>query len=210
MVRQRDIRVPDSHTATGYTSAFPRRDAPEVCFSFTPSEIKRGRRESRMRAAPAVACAKRTSRPQAHRSIRLSLRDPLLLIRDLPGDRASATVACGLTMHPARLAVASPHDLTPAWASDHTFRRARLSRQSSRGPLGYPTSFAIAVSSACPSRRRCSRSSSALQSLSRPTLSRPSHPTSRSCVRTPRWVRRANYKRDLPFVLSEIFSTRGA
>ena len=38
-----------------YTSAFSRRDAPEVCVSLS---LKRGSRECRMRAAPAVSCAK--------------------------------------------------------------------------------------------------------------------------------------------------------
>jgi hypothetical protein len=37
--------------------AFPRRDAPEACMIVSPSEI-RGRREDRVRAAPAVSCAR--------------------------------------------------------------------------------------------------------------------------------------------------------
>jgi len=40
---------------SGYTSAFSRREAPEVCVSLS---LKRGSRECRMRAAPAVSCAK--------------------------------------------------------------------------------------------------------------------------------------------------------
>ena len=40
---------------SGYTSAFSRREAPEVCVSLS---LKRGSRECRMRAAPAVPCAK--------------------------------------------------------------------------------------------------------------------------------------------------------
>ena len=40
----------------GYTSALSRRDAPELWVTFHPLE-RRGRRESRVRAAPAVSCA---------------------------------------------------------------------------------------------------------------------------------------------------------
>src|SRR4051812_3857174 len=39
----------------------PRRVAPEVCIFSAPFEI-RGRREDRMRAAPAVSCASRTTK----------------------------------------------------------------------------------------------------------------------------------------------------
>ena len=45
------IRISNS----GYTSAFSRREAPEVCVSLS---LKRGSRECRMRAAPAVSRAK--------------------------------------------------------------------------------------------------------------------------------------------------------
>jgi hypothetical protein len=40
-----------------YSFAIPRRDAPEVCVNFRATRI-RGRGECRMRAAPAVPCAK--------------------------------------------------------------------------------------------------------------------------------------------------------
>ena len=59
--------------------AFPRRDAPEACIIVSPSE-NRGRRESRMRAAPAVSCASCTKK-YAHEhtgsaeNIRPSLRN---------------------------------------------------------------------------------------------------------------------------------------
>jgi hypothetical protein len=43
-------------TARGCASAISRRDAPELCVSWPPSET-RGRREDRVRAAPAVPCA---------------------------------------------------------------------------------------------------------------------------------------------------------
>src|ERR1700682_1969413 len=39
--------------------SIPRRDAPESCVMVPPSKI-RGRREDRVRAAPAVSCAKCT------------------------------------------------------------------------------------------------------------------------------------------------------
>src|SRR3977135_4163842 len=60
-----------------YTSAFSRREAPEVCMSLS---LKRGRRECRMRAAPAVPCAKgRTKIAHEHtgsaEAIRHSLRN---------------------------------------------------------------------------------------------------------------------------------------
>jgi hypothetical protein len=60
------------------TSAFSRRDAPELCVNSHPLKT-RGRRESRVRAAPAVSCAigaqkcaHEHTRPAE--SIRLSLR----------------------------------------------------------------------------------------------------------------------------------------
>ena len=43
-------------TARGCASAFSRRAAPELCFDFRPQET-RGRREDRVRAAPAVSRA---------------------------------------------------------------------------------------------------------------------------------------------------------
>src|SRR5207302_10344505 len=62
-----------------YMSAISRRDAPEVCRLFSrPLEI-RGRRECRMRAAPAVSCAMgrrlRTRAYRAAENIRHSLRN---------------------------------------------------------------------------------------------------------------------------------------
>ncbi len=48
-------------TSRGYASSFSRRHASELCFDLTPSK-ERGRREDRMRAAPAVSCAKCTSK----------------------------------------------------------------------------------------------------------------------------------------------------
>jgi hypothetical protein len=57
--------------ASGYGPAFSRREAPELCVTFTLS-ISRGRRESRVRAAPAVSramCIK-----NAHTSIQVQRR----------------------------------------------------------------------------------------------------------------------------------------
>src|ERR1700675_4034339 len=60
-------------------SAMSRREAPEFCKIVSPKKT-RGRRESRVRAAPAVSCASRT-RKCAHEhtgsaeAFRLSLRD---------------------------------------------------------------------------------------------------------------------------------------
>jgi hypothetical protein len=48
-------------TTTECTFAISRLMKPEVCISFRPLE-NRGRREDRVRAAPAVSCAKRTKR----------------------------------------------------------------------------------------------------------------------------------------------------
>jgi len=51
--------------------AFSRRDAPELWFEFCPSR-SRGRRESRVRAAPAVSCAKMCEK--THTSIQVQRR----------------------------------------------------------------------------------------------------------------------------------------
>jgi len=69
-----------------------RRDAPEPCFDFHPQET-RGRRESRVRAAPAVSRAMLLGK--THTSIQVQRRQSGLpcamvygLFRALPGDRA--------------------------------------------------------------------------------------------------------------------------
>src|SRR6202166_3991556 len=56
----------------GHTFAFPRRDAPEVCKENSLPSAKRGRRESRMRAAPGVSCAKLCK--NTHTSIQVQRR----------------------------------------------------------------------------------------------------------------------------------------
>ena len=49
-------RPPSRTMTTEYEAAFSRRNSPELCFDFTLSR-KRGRREDRVHAAPAVSCA---------------------------------------------------------------------------------------------------------------------------------------------------------
>src|SRR5450756_1692241 len=100
-----------------HTVACPRRDPPEVLPENSLPSPKRGRRESRMRAAPAVSCAK-LCKKHAHEhtgpaeAIRLSLRNGFNgLWRALPGDRAF------LPPSPALLST----NLTPASGrQDHT------------------------------------------------------------------------------------------
>ena len=70
-----------------------RRDAPELCVDCHPPKRTRGRRESRMRAAPAVSCAR--MHKKTHTSIQVQRRQSGLpcaigygLFRALLGDRA--------------------------------------------------------------------------------------------------------------------------
>jgi hypothetical protein len=99
----------------------------EVLIYFTPSPI-RGRRESRMRAAPAVSCAN-LCKKHAHEhtgpaeAIRLSLRSGFnAYFRALPGDQACLTPSpreYGF-VRPVGLAK-PPRDLTPTMRrQDHT------------------------------------------------------------------------------------------
>src|ERR1700749_3276452 len=79
--------------------------------------LKRGRRENRVRAAPAVSCA-RDAQANAHEhtgsaeAVRPSLRNGFNgLLRTLPGDRLVVTVAARIL----------PRNLTPApGRQDHT------------------------------------------------------------------------------------------
>ena len=155
--------------------------------SVSPFLEKEGRRESRAPIAPAVVHKKRTSGPQVNRIIRLSLRDGLRLIRDLPGDRAFLPPSpCGLTdASQARLGrTASPQDLTPASGrQDHTISpSAPVLAKALAGPRTHPASFVEDSFQRRSSARRpiAHGVQSALRSLARPTLSRPSHPTARS------------------------------
>ena len=147
---------------------------------------KRGRGESRAPIAPAVVHKKRTSRPQGNRIIRLSPHDGLRLIRDHPGDRAFLPPSpCGLTM-----------DRKPGWArhistgldasvgasGPHDFAVRACPAKALAGPRPYPASFVEDSFQRRSSARRTIAHGvqSALRSLARPTLSRPSHPAARS------------------------------
>src|SRR5258708_16207937 len=98
---------------TGNSFAFPRRDAPEVCVILHPLE-SRGRRESRVRAAPAVSRAK-CNIEDAHdhtgsaEAIRPSLHDGLRLTSCSPRRPGSfATVIRGSDFHELDTSVAVP------------------------------------------------------------------------------------------------------
>ena len=101
-----------------HTSAISRRASPELCWKIPLPSIQRGRRECRMRAAPAVSCAKNSH--MAHTSIQVKRRTSdipcamaLRLIRDLPGEPSSvATVTSQMTSAKAwrQLRAPGPHD----------------------------------------------------------------------------------------------------
>jgi hypothetical protein len=94
--RWRHVPIQFSNSG-GYGSAFSRHEMPEVCVHFSPSR-SRGRRESRVRAAPAVSRANAHSK--THTSIQVQRRQSGLpcavvydLFRALPGEPGSfATV----------------------------------------------------------------------------------------------------------------------
>ena len=112
-------------TTSGYDFSFSRQDASEVCKETPPPKkearatLKRGRREDRVRAAPAVSCAI-CAKGCAHEhtgsaeAVRPSLRNDFNgFLRALPGDRLIDTVA------PEKREL--PKDLTPATGrQDHT------------------------------------------------------------------------------------------
>jgi hypothetical protein len=120
----------------GYALVFSRRNAPELCISFTLLQ-NRGRRESRMPIAPAVVRTK--SARVDHRFNRITPAFPARmvygLLRALPGDR----LVCHRRLADRRYISnpvgpdASPQDLTPASGrQDHaTSPSATISRQRS-------------------------------------------------------------------------------
>jgi hypothetical protein len=177
-------RIFEFQTASRYTSAFSRRHAPEACISFTLPG-KEGRRESRAPIAPAVVHTKRTSRPQVNRIIRLSLRDGLRLIRAHPGDRAFLPPSLhGLTMSRkpgwARH-ISAKLDASVGASGLHDFAVRACPAKALAGPRPYPASFVEdSFKRRSSARRMIAHGISALPSLARPTLSRPSHPTARS------------------------------
>ena len=82
---------PSQVMTVGYASAFSRRNAPELCVTSALIRNK-GRRESRVHAAPAVSCAKCAE--ETHTSIQVQRRHPGFpcamgygLLRALPGER---------------------------------------------------------------------------------------------------------------------------
>jgi hypothetical protein len=92
-------------TSRGYTFAFSRRDAPEVCISFTPLE-KKGAGKAGRRLHPRSCTKSARVDHRFNRIIRLSPRDGLRLIRAHPGDRAFLPPSLhGLTIY-----------RTPGWA----------------------------------------------------------------------------------------------
>jgi hypothetical protein len=114
-----EIRIQISNSER-CASAFSRRGAPEFCVDCHPLK-KRGRRESRMRAAPAVSCANMHNK-NAHEhtgsaeAIRLSLRNGFNgLFRALPGDRAF------LPPSPARNFVSRELDASVGASGPHGF-----------------------------------------------------------------------------------------
>ena len=172
-------------TSRRYASAFSRRDPPEVLRQFRPSRDE-GRGESRAPIAPAVVHTKRTSRPQGNRIIRLSPRNGLRLIRDHPGDRAFLPPSpCGLTM----LAkpgwarnISAGLDASVGASGQHDFAVLARPAEALAGPRAIrPVSSKTVFQRRSSARRMIAHGDqSALQSLARPTLSRPSHPTARS------------------------------
>src|SRR5882757_8010959 len=99
----------------GYSFAFSRRIAPEVCWKSSPS-IVRGRRECRMHAAPEVPCAMcRRVRARAYRAaeaIRHSLRNGFTAYFVLSPENGSFASVAARDL---------PRNLTPApRRQDHT------------------------------------------------------------------------------------------
>src|SRR6187431_3469158 len=116
---------------------------PRFAFSFTLPG-KEGRRESRVPIAPAVVHKKRTSGPQVNRIIRLSLRDGLRLIRDLPGDRALLppspcryqTIKPGWARH-----ISTRLDASVGAPGPHDFAVRARPAKALAGPRTHPASF---------------------------------------------------------------------
>ena len=84
-------RPPSRTMTTEYDSIIPRRIRPSFA-SISPSQLREGAGKNRVRAAPAVSCAKRTKK--THTSIQVQRRHPAFpaqwlygLLRVLPGER---------------------------------------------------------------------------------------------------------------------------
>ena len=107
----------DFQTAKAYASAISRRAAPEPCVALSSSEA-RGRREDRVRAAPAVPCALLLGK--MHTSIQVSGGIPAFPARWFTAYSALSRVT-GLSCHPHPRQVLPAANLTPASGrQDHT------------------------------------------------------------------------------------------
>jgi hypothetical protein len=104
--REKEVR-----SRSRYESASPRRDAPELCFDFHPQET-RGRREDRVRAAPAVSRAIVIGKKRT-RAYRFSGGNPAFPAQWFTAYSALAPVT-GLSCHRHPLEVLLPANLTPA------------------------------------------------------------------------------------------------
>jgi hypothetical protein len=122
-------------TARGCASAFSRRDAPEICVDCHPQR-ERGRREGRVRAAPAVSCA--NMHKKTHTSIQVQRRQSGFpcavgygLFRALPGDRAFLPPSSLRNLFLKNLTPASgcqDHTASPSATATFVIRRHRVHR----------------------------------------------------------------------------------
>src|SRR6201991_3383700 len=133
------------HTARGCASAFPRRDAPELCVDFHPLN-KRAQGRPGARCTRGLVCKRRWKKRT--RAYRFSGEHPAFpaqwfygLLRDLPGETSSiATVAC-------RIASAS---LAPASGARTTRLRRPLELRSSVATLASTASHRTFVTTRDP------------------------------------------------------------
>ena len=106
------------HVESRHEFTISRRDTLEVCLDFHPQET-RGRRESRMHAAPAVSCAKGT-RKKRTRAYRFSGGNPTFPAQWFTAYSVLSPVT-GLSCHRRPREVLLPANLTPASGrQDHT------------------------------------------------------------------------------------------
>jgi hypothetical protein len=138
-------RPPSRAMTTEYKAAFPRRDAPEACIIVSPSEI-RGRREDRVRAAPAVSCARlhKGIRTQAYRfsgGIRPSLRNGFtayFVLSPVNGLSCHRRHADRSTQLDASIGASGPHDFAV---------RVSHARQSQLPRPPHPTARFVTIAS---------------------------------------------------------------
>ena len=171
---------------SGYVSAFSRHDLPEVLPNNCPFK-KEGSRECRVRAAPAVSCAKLCE--ETHTSIQVQRRQSdipramaLRLMPRSPRRRIRlVTVAAGLMASSIRSDRRRHRQLgTSNGCRDHTVLpyATRLRQVASPGLVPFRRSLGETGNSAVRPARCCSLTETALRtSLPRPTLPRPPHPS---------------------------------